>query len=59
MAVGLTGDPVAQIRQIADDESIDVVVVGSGSGGWWQHLFDPSVSKAILRHADRPVLVVP
>jgi len=59
VALGVTGDPVAQIRQVADDESIDVVVVGSGSGGWWRHLFDPSVSKAIVRHADRPVLVVP
>lgn len=59
VALGATGDPVVQIHQVADEQSIDVVVVGAGSGGWWRHLLDPSVSKAIVRNADRPVLVVP
>jgi nucleotide-binding universal stress UspA family protein len=59
IAVGLTGDPIERIRQVADDESIDVIVVGAGAGGWWRHLFEPSVSAALVRAADRPVLVVP
>lgn len=59
VALGATGDPVEQIRQVAKEESIDVIVVGSSSGKWWQHFFDPSVSKGVVRHADRPVLIVP
>ena len=59
VAVGATGDAVDRIRQVADDESIDVIVVGGGSASWWRHLFDPSVSKAVVRDAERPVLVVP
>jgi nucleotide-binding universal stress UspA family protein len=59
LSLGAMGDPVERILQVAHDESIDVIVVGSGSGGWWRHLFDPSVSKAVVRAADRPVLVVP
>jgi nucleotide-binding universal stress UspA family protein len=59
VAVGSTGDPAEQIRQVADDESIDVIVVGWGDGGWWRHMIEPSVSKAVVRQADRPVLVVP
>lgn len=59
VALGATGDPVEQIRLAAIDEAIDVIVVGSSNGKWWQHFFDPSVSKSVLREADRPVLLVP
>lgn len=59
VAIGATGDPVEQIRAAANDEAIDVIVVGASSGKWWQHFLDPSVSKSVVRHADRPVLIVP
>ena len=59
VAIGATGDPVEQIRVAAEDEAIDVIVVGAASGKWWQHFLDPSVSKSVVRHADRPVLIVP
>lgn len=59
VAMGATGDPVEQICLAAADERIDVIVVGSSSGGWWRHLLDPSVSKSVVRHADRPVLIIP
>lgn len=59
VSLGATGDPVEQIRLAAVDEAIDVIVVGSSTGKWWQHFFDPSVSKSVVREADRPVLLVP
>ena len=59
VAMGATGDPVQQICLASADEQIDVIVVGSSSGGWWRHLLDPSISKSVVRHADRPVLIVP
>lgn len=59
VALGATGDPVEQIGLAAADERIDVIVVGSSSGSWWRHLLDPSISKSVVRHADRPVLIVP
>lgn len=59
VAVGVTGDPAEQIRMISEDEDIDVIVVGWSGGGWWRHLLEPSVAKAVIRTSDRPVLVVP
>ena len=57
--LGAVGDPVDQILEAARIESADVIVIGSGEGSWWQRLFDPPVSKSILRNAETPVLVVP
>jgi len=59
VALGATGDPVDRIRQAAEVESIDVIVVGASSGHWWRHMFDTSVSKGLMKHTDRPVLLVP
>lgn len=57
--LGATGDPAAQIRKVADENDVDVIVLGWHETAWWQRLFDQSVPKEILRHIDRPVLVVP
>jgi len=57
--LGTTGDPAAQIRQVADEHEVDVIVVGWHETAWWRRLFDQSVPLEILRHAGRPVLVVP
>ena len=57
--LGATGDPAAQIRQAADEHDVDVIVLGWHETAWWRRLFDQSVSEEILRHSDRPVLVVP
>lgn len=58
--IGARGDPADRIRDVALDQSVDVIVVGAHDrGGWLRRLLDPSVTSAVLRDADRPVLVVP
>lgn len=57
--LGAVGDPVDRILETARVESADVIVLGAGEGGWWHRLFDPPVSKSVLRNAETPVLVVP
>jgi nucleotide-binding universal stress UspA family protein len=59
-AIGARGDPAERIREVSTDQSVDVIVVGAHDrGGWLRRLLDPSVTSAVLRDADRPVLVVP
>lgn len=57
--LGATGDPAAQIKHIADEHDVDVIVVGWHEASWWRRIVEPSVPKEVLRHVDRPVLVVP
>lgn len=57
--IGVVGDPAAQICRVAKEHAIDVIVIGARSGSWLRHLFEPSVTKAVVREAERPVLVVP
>ena len=57
--LGTTGNPAEQIRKVADEHDVDVIVVGWHEKGWWERIFDPSVPKEILRHINRPVLVIP
>ncbi len=57
--LGATGDPAAQIKHVADEHDVDVIVVGWHESTWWKRIIEPSVPKEILRHVDRPVLVVP
>jgi nucleotide-binding universal stress UspA family protein len=52
------GDPVDAIQEAADERRVDMIVVGSSDKGWWQRLIDGSVSREMVRTADRPVLVV-
>ena len=56
--VSVLGDPVSQIAAYAGQMNADLIVVGSrGLGGVTSALLG-SVSKGLLKHADRPVLVV-
>ncbi len=57
--LGATGDPAAQIRLVADEHDVDVIVLGWHETTWWRRLFDQSVPTELLRNVDRPVLVVP
>ncbi|MGD9753961.1 MAG: universal stress protein [Acidimicrobiia bacterium] len=52
------GDPVRRICEVADEQQVDVIVVGAHDKGFWRRLVDPSVSEGVLHHTDRPVLVV-
>ncbi|HQZ32813.1 MAG TPA: universal stress protein [Ilumatobacteraceae bacterium] len=57
--LGATGDPAAKIKHVADEHDVDVIVVGWHEASWWRRIVEPSVPKEVLRHVDRPVLVVP
>jgi nucleotide-binding universal stress UspA family protein len=37
----------------------DEIIVGFRRRGWWRALLSRSVSRAVLRLSDRPVLLVP
>jgi Universal stress protein family len=50
-----TGDPL----DVAAESEADVVVVGSRGLTGFSSLLLGSVSRGVLAHADRPVLVVP
>lgn len=52
------GAPGQVICDYAKSADVDVIVVGRRAKGWLSHLFDPSVSEYVIRHAPCPVLVV-
>jgi nucleotide-binding universal stress UspA family protein len=56
-AVGDTGDPADAIITAARSQGADVVVVGTHERGWFKRLFASSVSDAVIRDAEIPVLV--
>jgi len=56
-AVGDTGDPAEAIIAAAKSQHADVVVVGSHERGWFKRLFSSSVSDAVIRESEIPVLV--
>lgn len=52
------GDPASTICRVAEDEDVDVVVVGSHGHTGLTRLFLGSVSEHVVRRAPCPVLVV-
>ncbi|HEY2991766.1 MAG TPA: universal stress protein [Methylomirabilota bacterium] len=52
------GHPVDEIVRAAADAEVDVVVMGARGLGTLKRLLLGSVSEGVLRHADRPVLIV-
>ena len=55
--VGEVGDPATAIITAAHHHKADVIVIGSHDRSWFSKLFVPSVSGAVVREADIPVLV--
>ena len=53
-----TGDPADAIIKAAEDQDVDVIVVGSHDKGFLRRLLDPSVADRVVHHSHRPVLVV-
>ncbi len=53
-----TGDPVRLVCLAAEDNEVDVIVVGSHDKSVLRRLLDPSVAAGIVRDTYRPVLVV-
>ncbi len=55
--VGDTGDPAEAIMNAAETHKADVIVVGTHERGWFKRLVSPSVSGAVIRDSEIPVLV--
>jgi nucleotide-binding universal stress UspA family protein len=55
--VGEVGDPATAIITAAHHHQADVIVIGSHDRSWFSKLFVPSVSGAVVREADIPVLI--
>ncbi len=53
------GDPVDAIIRAANDYDVSLIVVGADDEGLLTRLFDRSVTRGLLDHARRPLLVVP
>lgn len=53
-----SGDPATEICQYADDEQVDLIVMGCHEKGALQRLFLGSVSQKVVQDASVPVLVV-
>ena len=54
----LKGDPAEKIVSFAEDNGIDMIIVGSLGKGGYDRLILGSVSEKVIRHAKVPVLVV-
>jgi len=53
-----SGDAVTQICAAAEEQDVDVIVVGSHNKTALRRLFDPSIAAGVVRDTYRPVLVV-
>jgi len=54
----LKGNPAEKILSFAEDNGMDMIIVGSLGKGGYDRLILGSVSEKIIRHAKVPVLVV-
>lgn len=52
-----TGNAVLQICHLADEVDADLILMGSHGRGAWERTFIGSVSRGVLNHTHRPVLV--
>ena len=53
------GEPGASICRVAEDERVDLIVVGSHGKGFAKRAVLGSVSSHVVHHAHCPVLVIP
>jgi nucleotide-binding universal stress UspA family protein len=53
----LKGDPAARIVNFAEEQNVDMIVVGFHGIGGFERLVIGSVSEKVVRHAKIPVLV--
>ncbi|MFZ2499126.1 MAG: universal stress protein [Methanosarcina sp.] len=54
----LKGEPAEKIVSFAEDNNIDMIIMGSLGKGGYERLVMGSVSEKVMRHAKIPVLVV-
>jgi nucleotide-binding universal stress UspA family protein len=55
--VGEVGDPATAIINAAHHHQADVIVIGSHDRSWFSKLLTPSITGAVVREADIPVLI--
>jgi len=55
----IMGDTVDRLLHEAERKDVPIIVAGSHGHGGLHHLLLGSISEALVRHADRPVLIVP
>lgn len=55
----LQGPTVETILEEADDIDADMIITGSHGHGMMYNIFIGSISKEILKHSTRPVLIIP
>ncbi|MBN2174752.1 MAG: universal stress protein [Bacteroidales bacterium] len=55
----LQGATVETILEEADDIDADMIITGSHGHGMMYNIFIGSVSKELLKHSKRPVLIIP
>jgi len=58
-ALGRLGEPADTIVRVADEQDVDLIVVGDNHRGALQRLLAPSTSREVVKRSERPVLVVP
>lgn len=52
------GDPAQRICDVAAEEGVEMIVMGSRDRSFFERIFSPSVSGYVVSHAPCPVLVV-
>jgi nucleotide-binding universal stress UspA family protein len=52
------GDPGQRICDVAAEEGVELIIMGSRDRGLVERIFSPSVSSYVVSHAPCPVLVV-
>lgn len=55
----IMGDTVDRLLHQAQHQDAQLIVAGSHGHGGMHHLLLGSISEALIRHADRPVLIIP
>ena len=55
----LQGPTVQSILEEADDIDADMIITGSHGHGVMYNIFIGSISKEVLKHSTRPVLIIP
>ena len=56
--VDAVGHPAESIVKVADDNSADLIVVGTRAPGFMEHLLGQSTSESVARHSHTDVLIV-
>lgn len=53
------GEPTSEVNNYADDNKIDMIIIGTHGRTGLLHLLMGSVAESVLRHSKVPVLCVP